>query len=186
MRRFLVVTMITLGAVLLTADAMGARVRVVERGGRARTRVVVHAAFPIHRSARMVVLHRRPVVVAEPLVYARPILWAPVVVALPPRDRLVWEDSETLVKSDGWTETTLEVNDRGDRLYLELTGRTQLDWAEVVFANGQAEAVDFRSGTYHPGIYSLLDFRDGRMVRYVRLVARARSLESRVILRLQK
>ena len=186
MKRLLVVSMIALSVVLVTAEAWAARVKVVERGGQVRARVVVHPGFPIRRAAPVVVVRRHPVVVAERITYARPILWAPLVVTLPPHERLGWEDSETLVKSDGWTEFALEVNGRGEKLYLELTGRTQLDWAEVVFADGRAEVVDFRANTHRPGIYALLDFRDGRMVRYVRLVARAKSLESRVILRMQK
>lgn len=192
MKRFLVASLIALSAVLLTAEAGARRVKVAE--GReherpkvvTRTRVVVHTGFPIRRTLPVVVVRRSPVVVTERIVYALPIVWRPLFVSLPPRERLGWEDGETLQKSEGWTEVTLEVNDRGDKLYLELTGRTQLDWAEVVFGNGQAEVVDFNAGTHRPGIYSLLDFRDGRQVRYVRLLARAKSPESRIIVRLQK
>jgi hypothetical protein len=186
MRRFLVIGLIALSAVLLAAEAGAGRVKVVERKGPTRTRVVVHQGFPIRRALPVVVVRRRPVVVTERIVYAPPIRWRPLFIGLPPRERLGWEDSETLQKYEGWTEVTLEVNDRGEKLYLELTGRTQIDWAEVVFGNGQAEVVDFNSGTFQRGIYSLLDFRDGRQVRYVRLVARAKSPESRIILRLQK
>ena len=143
MRRFLVVSLIALSAVLLTAEAGAGRGRVVERRAHARTRVVVHAGFPIRRALPVVVVRRRPVVVTERIVYARPVLWLPLFVSLPPRERLAWEDGETLQKYEGWTEVALDVNDRGDKLYLELTGRTQLDWAEVVFGNGQAEVVDF-------------------------------------------
>jgi hypothetical protein len=89
-------------------------------------------------------------------------------------------------KSEGWTEVTLEVNEGGERLDLELTGRTRLDWARVIFGNGQAEVVDFNAGTHRPRIYSLLTFRDGLQVRYVRLLGRAKSPESLIILRLQK
>ncbi len=186
MRRFLVVSIIALSAVLLTAEAGMARVKVAERKGRARTRVVVHPGFPIRRALPVVVLRRRPVVVTERLVYVRPVIWLPLFVSLPPRARLVWEDGETLQKYEGWTEVALDVNDRGDKLYLELTGRTQLDWAEVVFGNGQAQVVDFNARTHRPGLYSLLDFRDGRTVRYVRLLARAKSPQSRVVVRLQR
>ena len=186
MSRFLVVSLIALSAVLLTVEAGAGRVKVVERRGHTRTKVAVHTGFPIRRSLPVVVVRRRPVVVTERIVYAPLVIWRPLFVSLPPRERLGWEDGETLQKSEGWTEVTLEVNDRGEKLYLELTGRTQLDWAEVVFGNGQAEVVDFNAGTHRPGIYSLLDFRDGRTVRYVRLLARAKSPESRIIVRLQK
>jgi hypothetical protein len=84
-----------------------------------------------------------------------------------------------------WTAVTLEVNDRGDKLDLEFGRRTRLDWAEV-FGNGQAEIVDFNAGTSRPDSYSRLGLRDGRRVRYARLLARAERPEAGILLRLQK
>jgi len=186
MRYFLVVSLIAPSALLLTVEAEAGRVKVVERRGHTRTKAVVHTGFPIRRSLPVVLVRCRPVVVTERIVYAPLVIWRPLFVSLPSRERLGWEDGETLRESEGWTEAALDVNDRGEKLNLELTGRTQLDWAEVVFGNGQAEVVDFNAGTHRPGIYSLLDFRDGRQVRYVRLLARAQSPESRIIVRLQR
>jgi hypothetical protein len=40
--------------------------------------------------------------------------------------------------------------------------------------------------TRDPGFYELLDFRDGRQVDHVRLVARARTPEARVALQMEK
>ena len=65
-------------------------------------------------------------------------------------------------------------------------GQAQFDWAEVVFANGESQVVDFSERTYGDGLYSLLEFRDGRRVDHVRLVARAASPDVRVILKMQK
>lgn len=160
--------------------------RVVVRHRHQRTVVVVHRGFPIHRRLPAVVVRapRRPVVVA-PAVYLAPVVWAPRVVTLPARDVLLWEDGETLAKDEGWTEVTLGVERRGSALFLETGGRVQASFAEVVFANGEAQVVDFQDKAYKPGIYSLLDFRDGRQVDHVRLVARAKSDEARVTLRLQ-
>jgi len=188
MRRFTWWSLVAaLGLLTLAGAASAGRVKVVERRGHVRTRVVVREHFPIRRQLPVVVV-RRPqrVVVTERIVYAPPVIWAAVVVSLPPRERLVWEDGETLVKGEGWTDVQLDVNDRGQKLYLELTGRTKLEFAEVVFGDGEARVVDFAQRDHPPGIYSLLDFRDGRMVRYVHLVARATSAESRVIVRMEK
>ena len=164
-----------------------ARMRVAERHGPVRTRAVVHEGFPIHRPLPVVVVRRRSgVVLRERIVYGPPIVWAPVIVPQPPRAHLAWEDGETLVRREGWTDVQLDVNDRGRRLCLEVTGRTRLEFAEVVFGDGQARVVDFGQRACRPGIYSLLDFRDGRLVLYVHLVARAVSPESRVMVRLEK
>jgi len=64
--------------------------------------------------------------------------------------------------------------------------RVLVDWAEVVFENGDTRAVDFDEKTLKPGLYSLLDFRDGRKVDHVRMVARAKSYEARVVLKMEK
>jgi hypothetical protein len=56
----------------------------------------------------------------------------------------------------------------------------------VVFENGDARVVDMKEWTRGPGYYELLDFRDGRRVDHVRVVARARSDEARVALKMEK
>jgi hypothetical protein len=189
MRRIIVAALIAILA-LQAAPSLAERDRMVrrERHGRVvtRTRVVVHRGFPIHRNLPVVVVRRHPVVLTERIVYGAPLLWAGLVVPLPARERLIWEDSETLDKSEGWTDVVLDVNGRGERLFLELTGRTQIGFAEVVFGNDEARVVDFNEGTRKPGIYDLLDFRGGRDVRYVRLVARAMEPTVRVIVRMER
>jgi len=55
-----------------------------------------------------------------------------------------------------------------------------------VFENGDTQVVDFRDKIYGPGIYSLFDFKDGRRVDHVRMVARAKSDEAKVIVRMAK
>jgi hypothetical protein len=85
------------------------------------------------------------------------------------------------------TEFTLNADARGEKLWLQVVdGRVQFDWAEVVFENGDAAVVDFKERTLGPGLYSLLDFRDGRRVDHVRVVARAKSADARVVLRMEK
>ena len=186
MRRItLIAILVVLG--LQSVEPAFARRRVVVHRGPNRTRVVVHRGHPIRRALPVVVVHpaRRAVVVA-PAVFLAPVVWTATVVALPGRDALVWEDSETLSKEEGWTDFTLNVEDRGTKLYLEIAGKAQLNFAEVVFENGDTGVVDFRENTRGPGFYSLLDFRDGRKVDHVRLVARAKSDEARIIVRMAR
>jgi hypothetical protein len=168
--------------------AASARVRkVVVKRGPHRTRVVVHRSWPLRRPLPVVVVRpaRRAVVVA-PALFLAPVVWTAAVVTLPDRDRVVWEDAETIAKDDDWTEFTLNVEDRGERLLIEVAGRAQLNFAEVVFDNGDAQVVDFDEKTHGSGVYSLLDFKDGRKVDHVRMVARAKSDEARIVLRMVK
>ena len=55
-----------------------------------------------------------------------------------------------------------------------------------MFGNGEAQVVDFGEKTHGAGLYSLLDFRDCRHVDHVRILARAKSDDARVVLRMEK
>ncbi len=163
--------------------------RTVVRRGPHRTTVVVHRGWPIRRPARTVVVHTpRTVVRVRPAAYAPLVVWAGVLAATAPAaDVLVWQDAETLSKSDGWTEFTLNADARGTKLWLRVaSGKVQFDWAEIVFENGDAQVVDMKESTRGEGLYSLFDFRDGRTVDHVRVVARAKSDEARVSLQMEK
>jgi len=54
-----------------------------------------------------------------------------------------------------------------------------------VYGNGETQVVDFAEHTQGPGLYPLLDFRNGRVVDHVRIVARAKSDDARIALRLE-
>jgi hypothetical protein len=97
-----------------------------------------------------------------------------------------WEDAETLEREEEWTEFTLNADARGAKLYLEIDGNADLNFAEVVFENGDVQVVDFEEKNHKPGLYSLLDFKDGRKIDHVRLMARARTKEARVALVMAK
>ncbi len=56
----------------------------------------------------------------------------------------------------------------------------------MVFENGNAQVVDFGEKPLKKGLYELLDFRDGRKVDHVRMVARAKSEDARVVVRMAK
>lgn len=192
MKRFLTFALLLAMGVQIAAPAFAARRVVVRhRGVHKRTTVVVHRGWPLRRSARLVVVRpARRVVVVRPVRYLAPVVFVGTVVAVSAvarRDVLVWEDGETVYKDEDWTEITLNADSRGTKLWYEVSGgRVQADWAEVVFANGDATVVDFKERTHGPGMYSLLDFADGRKVDHVRMVVRARSDEARVVLKMEK
>lgn len=176
-------------SIVLPSLAEARRVRVVHRGpaGR-RTVVVVHRGHPIHRAMHTVV-YRRPnaVIRVAPAAFLPLVVWAPVVVARPAADVLAWQDSETLFAEEEWAETVFDSDQRGRKLFLEVqSGKVQFDFAEVVFENGDTQVVDFNEKAHGTGFYSLLDFKDGRKVDHVRLIARAKSDEAKVALVLEK
>jgi hypothetical protein len=121
---------------------------------------------------------RHVVVVGAPLVFLPVVAWRAAVISLPPRDRLVWEDSEVLEKDEEWVDCNFGVDRRGDALFLEVQGRAQLNFAEITFENGNVQVVDFEDRPRDSGIYSLLDFADGRHVKTVRVLARSSSDET--------
>lgn len=181
--------LLLLAALEIASPAVAARRVMVRRGPYHRTVVVVRRGWPLRRPARMAVVHpARGIVRVSPAVYLAPIVFAGVAVAsAPEREVLVWDDSERLVRDDDWTEFTLNCYQQGTRLWLEIPeGRVQFDWAEVVFGNGDARVVDFQEKTHGPGLYSLLDFRADRDVDHVRIVARAKSDQAKIILRMEK
>jgi len=99
----------------------------------------------------------------------------------------VAEDSETLSRDEEWTEFTLDCNTDGTKLWFEVVdGRVQVDWAEVVFEDGEVQVVDFAARSIGPGIYPLLDFKNGRRVDHVRMVAQAASRRARLKLLMEK
>jgi hypothetical protein len=165
----------------------GPRGKTIVHKGPRRT-VVVHRAFPLRRTLPVVVVRpARAAVRVAPRVFLAPFVWAPLVVVAPAPTLLVWEDGETLDEADDWTEFTLSVNDRGRKMYLQVvSGSAQLNFAEVVFENGDAQVVDFAETTHGAGHYSLLDFKDGRKVDHVRVVARSKSEKARVVLKMAK
>lgn len=98
---------------------------------------------------------------------------------------MIWEDSESLDRRDGWTEVFLDVDRRGRALYLDISeGSAQVSFAEVVFENGESRVVDFSDRRQRVGLYPLLDFRDGRRVDHVRLIARATGRETEIGVRM--
>lgn len=185
MKRRLATTLAVLFILLIAGAAEARRVRVVHRGP--RTTVVVHRGFPLHRPLPHVYV-RAPRVAfrVAPRVFLPPVVFGAVVVpVLPVADVRVWREAEVLDREDGWTEFTMNVDRRGSKLFLEIDrGPAQISFAEVVFENGEAQVVDFNDRPHGPGIYSLLDFKDGRKVDHVRIVAQATRASTEISLHL--
>ena len=127
-----------------------------------RVRVNLGAGHPLRRATRTVLVRRPAPVTRARIVYAAPVVWTRAMVNLPPRDRMVWEDSETFRRREDWVDTYYTVNNRGDALYFKVAGRAQVDFAEVTFNGGQTQVVDFNEAPLENGTYMLLDFKDGR------------------------
>ena len=105
---------------------------------------------------------------------------------MPPSDRLVWQDNESINRDEGWVDTNFGVDDSGKALFLDLSGQTALNFAEVTFANGNVQVVDFNAQTHNPGFYRLLDFSDGRQVKTVRILAKSEADSTKLTVYLSK
>lgn len=188
----LIVTFLCLGVILsLTSSesTAGQRRRVVVRSRPHRTTIVVRRNHPVRRRlpATVVVRPARKVVtVGAPLVFLPPLAWIATAATLPPRERLVWEDSEVIESDEGWVDANFGIDASGNALFLKIDGRAELNFAEVAFANGNVQVVDFNERTHGDGLYKLLDFADGRHVKTVRLLALSKSKETRLVVYLNK
>jgi hypothetical protein len=166
------ITTLFLLVAMLGLPASAARVR-VHRGPAGRVHVTVRPGFPIHRTLPAVVV-RGPVVRVAPRAYLAPVTFGAVVVAsLPPAERQVWRGGSGLQSDEGWTEFNVNVDQRGDRLLMQIVGAAQISFAEVVFENGDAQVVDFNDRVHQSGLFQLLDFKDGRKIDHIRVVAKS-------------
>lgn len=153
------------------------------------TRIVVHPKHPLRRTLPSTVVvrsARKTVVVNRPLVYLPSLAWRTAVVTLPNRDRLVWEDSETIEASEGWVDTNFGIDAHGNALFLQVDGAAQLSFAEITFGNGNVQVVDFNDHATKAGLYNVLDFADGREVKTMRLLAKSNTDETKLVVYLAK
>jgi len=164
-------------AALLAPQALGQRRRtVVVR--RPHTTVVVRPGHPIRRVLpAAVIVHpaRVAVAVRAPLVFLPALVWTAAVVTLPARERLVWQDTELITDDEGWVDTNFGIDGTGDALFLDINGKAKLNFAEVTFANGNVQVVDFNEKTHKTGVYKLMDFTGDRHVMTVRILMKSES-----------
>jgi hypothetical protein len=162
---------------LWSAATLGQRRRtVVVR--RPHTTLVVRRGHPIRRVLpAAVVVHpaRVAVAVRAPLVFLPALAWTAAVVSLPARERLVWQDTETITEDEGWVDTNFGIDGTGDALFLDINGKAKLNFAEVTFANGNVQVVDFDEKTHKTGVYKLLDFTADRHVMTLRILVKSES-----------
>jgi len=154
-----------------------------------RTHLVVRPGHPIHRvlPANVVVrTARRTVVVHRPLVYLPALRWRAAFVPLPPRERIIWTDTETIARDEDWVDTNYGVDASGSALYLDLSGKTKLNFAEVTFDDGHVQVVDFNEEAHDPGVYKLLDVNANQHVATVRILAKSESDDSKLAVYLSK
>jgi hypothetical protein len=185
-------------AIVITAmcspgESFGQRRRVVVthpvRHPVVHTRLVVRPGHPIHRvlPANVAVrTARRTVLINHPLVYLPALAWRANAVALPAREQLVRQESETIARDEDWVDTNFGIDASGNALFLDINGKAKLNFAEVTFANGNVQVVDFNERTYGSGVYNLLDFADGRHVATVRILAKSESDDTRLSVYLSK
>jgi hypothetical protein len=162
---------------LCSPAALGQRRRVVVVR-HPHTTLVVRPGHPIRRALpATVLLHTARVAVAvrAPLLFLPALMWTAAVVSLPLRERLVWQDTEAIAKDEGWVDTNFGIDGTGDALFLDINGKAKLNFAEVTFANGNVQVVDFNEKTHKTGIYKLLDFTGDRHVMTVRILTKSES-----------
>ena len=83
-------------------------------------------------------------------------------------------------------DTNFGVDNSGDALFLDINGAARLNFAEITFANGNVQVVDFNEQTHNTGLYQLLDFADGRHVKTVRMLAKSETDKTTLAVYLSK
>ena len=163
--------------------------RAVVRRPVKHTKLVVRTGHPVKRTLPATVVvrpARKTVVVGAPLVFLPAVAWTRASASLPSSERLVWQDSEEVSRDEGWVDTNFGIDGSGNVLFLQITGDAELNFAEVAFANGNVQVLDFNEQTHGDGTYKLLDFADGRHVKTVRILARSKSEDAKLTVYLSR
>lgn len=150
----------------------------------ARHALVVRSGHPIHRLLpREVVLRpaHRAVLVRAPLRYLPALTWRAAFVTLPPRERIVWQDTQTIERDEEWVDTNYGVDGNGNAVFLHIDGNAQLNFAEVTYENGSVQVVDFNEESHGAGSYKILDLGGGEQhVMTVRILAKSESDDAKL------
>lgn len=173
---------------LCSPEVLGQRRRtVVVR--RPHSTLVVRRGHPIRRTLPATVVVRPArvaVAVRAPLVFLPAVAWTAAVVSLPPRERLVWQDTETITQDEGWVDANFGIDGTGDAIFMDLNGRAKLNFAEVTFASGNVQVIDFDEKTHKTGVYKLMDFAADRHVKTVRILVKSETDDTKLALYLGK
>ena len=171
-------------ASMTPSEGMAQRRRVAVRRA-PHTRLVVGVGHPIHRRLPAnVTVHpaHNVVVVGAPLVFLPALVWTAPVIGLPAREKLRWQDSEVITRDEGWVDANFGIDGTGDALFLQVRGSASFNFAEVTFANGHVQVVDFTERTHGSGIYKLVDFSSARHVMTARILASSKSEDTKLTL----
>lgn len=192
----LLVSTVVMAALAPSASFAGQRRKAVVHPKRAvvrrpvkHTKLVVRTGHPVKRTLPATVVvrpARKTVVVGTPLHFLPAVAWRKASVSLSWSERLVWQDSEEMNRDEGWVDTNFGIDGSGNALFLQIDGEAELNFAEVAFANGNVQVVDFNEQPHGDGTYRLLDFADGRHVKTVRILAKSKSEETKLTVYLSK
>lgn len=91
-------------------------------------------------------------------------------------------DGIVLARTDDYHLVGFEVRDQGLGVYLDVRGKVAFDRAEVVFEDGELQAIDLGGVERGVGLYELASFDASRPVLGVRMHARAVSRQARLTL----
>jgi hypothetical protein len=95
-------------------------------------------------------------------------------------------NSGLLTRERGSCGLTLEVDDHGSALFLELSGRCRFTSAAIEYADGACDSLDLRRAKRGSGLYLLHEFEEDRRVRRVTLALEALSSRAYVGARLMR
>ena len=95
-------------------------------------------------------------------------------------------NSAALTRELGWREVTLDVDDHGSALFLELSGRCCFASAVIQYSDGASDSLDLHQARRGSGLYLLQGFDRDRTVRQVTVGVEALSSRAYVGARLTR
>jgi len=84
-------------------------------------------------------------------------------------------NSVALSRERGWSDVTLDVDNHGTALYLQLSGRFEFGRAVIEYGDGERDQLDLRQASRNSGIYELKTFDRDRDMHRVTLELKALS-----------
>lgn len=95
-------------------------------------------------------------------------------------------NSVAVARERGWSEVTLDVDNHGTALFLEVSGRFQFSRAVIEYGDGECDQLDLRQAARSSGIYELKAFERDRDMHRVTLELKALSTTGYVGARLMR
>ena len=149
-----------------------------------RTRII--CALPIGLAIAAVAEVAVPRASADVRVLITPLGWLASPVLARFRAPQPLPNSAALTRERGWCNLTLDLDDHGSGLFLELSGRCCLASAAIEYADGARDSLDLHQARRGSGLYLLHAFDQDRGVRRVTLALEALSDRAYVGARLMR